>query len=325
MSNRAKAFFCPPPAQLQCPKEEEEHLPADWDQKPKICHGVHSFLPKLKKAAPTFFAGTETAVEVISAGAACATTAPGLIDALGQFAGPVSIGATAAGALVNVLKLIDGVCMEGWGFLGQCTSRISMSIVVIATVALALTFTGVGIPVALAASGINALVTSLGTELCEHGLMGTLHKFKETAEDALKKIAEMSREVRNVMSSPVKLKEAANQAGFYFFKMFMELLKGIKDGATSAFKALVGTSEAEDQQRASHAANDAECCLIRSLEVSFEELPAAEKEVDEDITGDMLKESPEEAMAEMAQKQFQKQFQMPAAPNVPKAAPALCR
>jgi hypothetical protein len=281
MLKRQDAFQCRWGFEERCKakKAEADSLPADWEQKPKICHGSHAFLKWIKPKATKFFDTTQT-TGLVKAGGANGI-APVLTAELAAVAGPIALAGGAAGIFVNVLKLIDGVCINGWSFLtdGNCAALVSMTAIVLGVVALALTFTGVGVPLSgLLLGGAGFLTRRLGADICNNGLWNTLKSMGQSAYDSLKGVVSMLKSVPAALSNPSKLLAAAKNAAIKFFGLFFTMLRDIATAIPRAFKAMFGAADSQEEL-------DDECCSMALLEEAFEDVDDTEEMAVEAIAG----------------------------------------
>lgn len=254
-------------------------LPEDWASKPKICHGTHSFLRWLAPAAPLYFDVTQGTGIVKASGANGIT--PALIGDLAAVAGPIAIAGGAAGVLVNVLKLIDGVCINGWTFLtdGNCAAMVSMTAVVLGVVALSLTFTGVGVPISALLLGGSSFVTRrLGKDLCTNGIWATMKSMAKTAFETMSEVVAHIQSQPAELSTRGKMFAAAKKAAMGFFGLLFSLLKNIAVAIPTAFKAMFGPPEEDDDDQK-------ECCTLYQCKAAFSEIDSVDEEMEKALAG----------------------------------------
>lgn len=272
---RVNAFFCP--QRLDCPPPpEEKSVPVDWSSKCLICRGVRTVIEYTKPLAPKYFNTTQgTGVLKEQSGVLSSyDVIPELSSELAASAGPVALAGGVAGALINILKLIHGVCMESLAFLTSCSSGVSMTAVVVAVVALSLAFTGVGVPISALGLGLNSvMLRRLGPLFCEHGLIGVFRHLGKAAVDILTQAKKSIS--RTTLPSLGKIAGLAKTAAKKFFKMFWTLLKTVPSSMVAGFKAFFKAPGPQPSRQLQV------CCQLRAARDAFKDVPEAERETAE--------------------------------------------
>lgn len=258
-----------------------------WTDKPLICRGVHTLLGNslplaevTKKGQYTGFTNAASANELI----------PELSAELVAVAGPMAIAGGAAGAITNILKLINGVCAEGLQFLGSCSARVSMTSITLAVTSLSLVFTGVGVPLSALLLGMSSIMTRrLGPMLCEKGFLGTLRSLGQVAYDTLK---ESVQSMNTIWDNPPRLQDLpklAAKAASNFLRTFWSLLKNLASSVVKVVKAI--TAPGDDEATAMRQAMEKTCCGLQAARRAFSQIPQAELEVLTAVNPDLAAEN----------------------------------
>lgn len=140
---------------------------SDWKDKPKICKKVRKVLASVKQALPYFFDTVQgggvakASMGVVKQTAGLSAEVGDIAKSVGPFIGPIAVAGALTGALVNMAKLVDGVCKTGWGALSTCAGGVSMIAIPVALAGAALglmgIITGAGIPIASLVLGITSI------------------------------------------------------------------------------------------------------------------------------------------------------------------------
>lgn len=296
---RAVAFTCSSKDQCPEPAVAQVH-PDDWKKKPMICRGVSAAIGAVAYYVPNTMDVFQTVG--LSSGKAVGKTlghagdnaSLGVWDMVPEFgaelaavAGPAILTGGVLGTFWNVLKLINGVCMDGWEFLATCGGVGMLIAVVMGTVALSLAFTGLGTPAAGLGMGLTGFIMRrVGPCFCEHGLgcfavMGSMVAKICTEFVAAFTIENMSAyaaavwngvkaAVANIKNAPKMIATAAKRMA----NLFWVMLKAIGASIASFVKwALglrnIGPADVKSDAKGKEVLRQKTCCALQVAQANF--------------------------------------------------------
>jgi hypothetical protein len=284
---RSEAFSCE--RSFECRPEsiaeDEEALPDDWQSRPMICRGAHNILEFLKPQLPRFMNSTQ--LTGITRASAANSLLPEFSKTMGNVTGNIAAVGSVAGAIVNTLRLVEGVCVDGWSFLAACRGKKAMLSVVLAIVGMSLAFTGVGVPfTALLLGSSSFVVRRLGTMICEKGLMESLKSMGSAAYQMIEEAFKKGEEWATALGEG-NLYAKAKEIAINFFRMFWAMLKSMPQAVSDMIKKVTDpTPSANIEAVAKEKRRVSMCCAAQAAKESFnpEEMQDANREFGEEVT-----------------------------------------